>query len=488
MNRKFKIAIASVLSLATILSITACDQESGPAITTNADFLPLEEYIDTIVGDYQSKLAGGPNADIKVEKKIKYLGWWAIDETQASAVLFKKVYGIPDANNGNNIFDFTNVAYADRYTQLAKMVLNGDSPDIFQFEIINFPYTAVKKLFQPIDDCIDFSNSLWDKNREVMEQFKWNGQTYCAITTINLDQVLWYRRSEMETNGLTDPYELFKEGKWDWNAFLDMCAQFSDPEKGKYCIDGWQVPDRFVSTTGVPMIGIVDGKLQQNFYNADVERCMTTVIDTMYKQNYRYPRHELNGWSTNKNAWVKGDTLFWADLSNAIKDTFQGEIDRYEWEAGDVFCVPFPKDPNSDKYYQAMKNDSWMLCGGSENKEGFAAWNLCCMATAFDKEAERISKDQIMTNYVGYNDEILEHLRHLQFDGVFTPVFDFKGGIGQDIVDSNTVDNPIDCLTQKPYLNCLDSEGNPATFSSLRAANEGQVNARIEALNDGTLQ
>ncbi len=494
MKRRFKTASALVLSIAAVISATACNQTPNqPEVTTNPDFAPLEEYISTITDSYKSKLAGGPNADIKVEKKIKWLSHWAIDETQAAAVLFKQVYGIPEMGNNdygqfsNSIFDWKNVNYADRYTQLAKDVTNGDSPDIFQFEITNFPYTACKGLFQPIDDYIDFSNPMWDSNRETMEQFKWDNKSYCAITALNLDQVLFYRRSVVSEAGLTDPYELVKAGNWNWNTFLEMCSQFSDPEAGKYCIDGHYIPDKFVCTTGVPLVEIKDGKLVNNFYNSDIERCMTTVIDTMTKENYRYPRHELNGWSVNESAWAKGDILFLGGLEYDIKDKFQGYFKRFKWEDGDLFCVPVPKDPNTEKYYQTMKNDSYMLCGGAKNTAGFAAWNLCCMATAYDKEAAKVGRLQLQTNYVGFSDEIMDWFDELKYSGMLTPVFDFKDGIGQDIADGNNAKNPVDGILNIPFLDGLDNEGNPATFTTIRAANEGIVNSRIEDINNGKL-
>ena len=386
-------------------------------------------------------------------------------------------------NDANNIFDYIKVDYAARYDQLGKMVVSGQSPDIFQFEIINYPYTAWKNLFQPIDPYIDLSDSAWDPTREVMKMFEWGGENYCAITVVNLDQVLWYKKSVIAENGLNDPYELYKAGNWDWNTFLEMCDKFSDPDNNKFCIDGWQVPDRIVSTTGVPFIGIENGKLKSNLYNADIERAMNTIIDTLYKENYRYPRHELNGWGTNLVNWVTGDTLFFADLSTALKDSFQSYFKRYKWEDDEVFCVPFPKDPQSDKYYQTAKIDSFMLCDGAPNTAGFTAWTECCLATQYDEETNRIGREKLQNDYMGYSDALCDLFDELQFGGVMTPVFDFKGGIGQDIVDSNTVYNPVDCLTQIPYLNCLDVENNPATFTMLRSANEGRIDSRIEEIN-----
>lgn len=490
MNKKIKAVAACAMSAVMALSISACSQDGNPAVTTNLDFEDLVNYIEDNSDDYSSQMSGASKIELNVEKKIKYLGWWPIDETQASVVLFKQLYGIPEQNDGDNIFDYNYVDYELRYDKLTSLVTTDskDAPDIFQFEIINYPYTATKKLFQPIDDYINFDDSLWDANREYIENFKWDGKAYCAITAIGLDQLLWYRKSVIEENNLDDPYQLFKENKWDWNSFLDICSKFSNPTEGKYCIDGWQIPDRFVSTTGVPMIGLENGKLVNNFYNADIERCMTTVIDQMFKQNYRYPRHELNGWSISVASWVDGNTLFYGTLSNAIKDEFQTNFKREGWEDGDVTCVPFPKDPNSEKYYQAMKIDPWMFCNGSDNYAGYVAWNLCSMATATDKNLESIGDEQMMTNYEGYTQEFLDYLRSLQYDGIFTPVFDFKAGIGQDLVDGSTVNNPVDCLTQLPYLTGKDTKGETdATFSQLRDANFSTVQKRIDDLNAGNL-
>ncbi len=485
-KRALRTVVSSALCLSMILSVTACTESNGtadndPEVTTNAQYEPLLDHVKTLT----DKVDGS----IKVEKKIRWLSHWAIDETQPSTELFKTVYGIPEegdtsyGNDANNIFDYIKVDYQARYDQLGKMVVSGQSPDIFQFEIINYPYTAWKNLFQPIDKYIDFSDPAWDPTRDVMKMFEWGGENYCAITVVGLDQLIWYRKSVIAENGLNDPYELYKANNWNWTTFLEMCDKFSDPDNNKFCIDGWQVPDRIVSTTGVPFISIENGKLKSNLYNADIERAMNTVIDTLYKENYRYPRHELNGWSQNVMNWVTGDTLFYATLSNAIKDEFQPYFKRYNWEEDEVFCVPFPKDPQSDKYYHTAKIDSFMLCDGAPNTAGFTAWTQCVLATQYDEETAKIGRDKLKKDYLGYSDAILDMLDELQYGGVLTPVFDFKAGIGQDIVDGSTVQNPVDCLTQIPYLNCLDSDGNPATSTTLRAANEGIIDSRLNEIN-----
>ncbi len=497
MNRKFKIAVSSVLTLSMVLSLTACNEsaQQEEIITTNAEFVPLQEFVKTTVADrYKEAIKGTINENMTVEKKIKYLGWWAIDETQASTELFKEVYGIPEegdesyGNQANNIFKYQSVSYADRYTQLTKLVQAGDSPDIFQFELMNYPFTAWKNLIEPVDEHIDFSTSLWDHTRDVMKQLEWGGKNYCPVTSVNLNYLLWYRRSVVKEAGLEDPYELYKAGKWDWNTFLDMCSKFNDPDNDKYSIDGWNVAASFVCTTGTPILTIENGKLKSNLYDPNLERCVNTVITTMAKQNYRFPRHENESWSLNFQGWVIGDELFFTDLGYAVKDSFQTQITTYEWEDGDVFFVPYPKDPEADKYYQGMKVDPWLLCSGSQNYTGYAAWNLCSAMVASDAEiAERLSEishEQLMTNYEGFTEEMLDFLDELQGpNSPLTPVFDFKSGIGQDVADGNNAKNPVDGLIEVPYNDGLDNEGNPSTFTSWRSANEGIINARIDEIN-----
>ena len=92
MKRKLKIALASVLCLSMVLSVTACNSSEGgsgnqePERTTNAEYEPLLEYV--------SELQDKVDTNLKVEKKIRWLSHWAIDETQPAAELFKYVYGI----------------------------------------------------------------------------------------------------------------------------------------------------------------------------------------------------------------------------------------------------------------------------------------------------------------------------------------------------------------------------------------------------------
>ena len=227
---KFKRAAAAVLASAMVLALTACDEETPaagsnagtsnaaapdananavvttPLVTTTYDTDPaVQEAVE-------GAAASLDNPDLKVDKRIKWMAWWDIDETTAAAELFKKAYGIPstgdDPSREGRIFEYINVAYGERYDKLATAIQTGDSPDLFPFEIRDFPYGVLKGRYQPVDKIIDLSSSKWDGARDVMDQFQLNGRYYCAIYEISFDSLLYYRKSVVEGAGLQDPRTL----------------------------------------------------------------------------------------------------------------------------------------------------------------------------------------------------------------------------------------------------------------------------------------
>ena len=101
---KTKRIISSILAAATVLSVAGCNggaggrQEvsttTGAATTTTAatTTLDTDEALQEAVGN----IAEETKLELTVDKKIKWLAWWDIDETQAAAELFKAQYGVPE--------------------------------------------------------------------------------------------------------------------------------------------------------------------------------------------------------------------------------------------------------------------------------------------------------------------------------------------------------------------------------------------------------
>ena len=485
---KTKRILSSVLAAATILSVAGCNgnaggrQEvettTGAATTTTAATTTLDT--DKALQDAVGNIAEDTKLELNVDKKIKWLAWWDIDETQAAAELFKAQYGIPeegDASYGadfaNEIFVWTNVAYGDRYDKLGQMVASGDSPDIFPFEIGYFPISAYMNMFQPIDGIVDTTTDDWAKFRPVMDDFMWDNKNWCAITDINTNYVLWYRKTIIEEVGLEDPYELYKNGEWTWDKFLEMADTFQQSGDSKYVIDGWNVPDGFLATTGTPLVSIEDGKLVHHLNDPAVEKCMA-FIETLATEDYRYP-WDLNGYSTNQRAWFNGDTLFFLEGTWAFEsDAWIKYRERFEWEPDELFFVPYPRDPDADQYYQAMKQDAYMLCAGAKNVDGFAAWTNCVLIASKDESVVATQREKSKRDF-GWTDEHLDFLQEIKTSMV--PVWDFKNGVSVTCAADGMDDSPTRAVLCRPYTFAGE------TYTQLRAERETMIDAQINEAN-----
>ncbi len=480
--KNYKKFLASTLAVTVVVTTSSCSNDGGrteessqtPAATTvvtttfETDAV-LQEIVDSKAEEYKTE------GIEKIDKKITWLSHYVIDETSAAAELFKAQYGIPEEGNqeygedANDIFEYINVAYNDRFDKLGALIASGDSPDMFSFDMDHFPVAAYTNMFQPIDGIIDTNSELWSKYRDDMDEFMWDGKNWCPITEVTPNYVLWYRRSVMEEVGLEDPLIHYNNGEWNWDKFLEYASIFQQTGDSKYVIDGWNISDFFIATGGVPMVSIENGQLKGNFNDPAVERAMS-FIETLSKEDYRYP-WDLNGWSTNFRAWANGDTLFYADGYWMYgEQTMQKCLEMYEWEASDIFFVPFPKDPNADAHYQLMMQSSNMLVAGADNIDGYAAWNNCVMASMTDPEVTAQSREKLKRDS-GWTDEQLDFKDRLNEELV--GVYDFKYGLSIVCAGDNS---PTRALG-----NCYTFAD--ASYTQLRDENINIINTQIEGAN-----
>jgi len=513
--KKLKSVIAAALAVTMVMTMTACDEEvpnpgpggnstpttSGGAPAQNsgstsgdsssstgtlASARPEFSYSEVIsaVGDLKDQLE---EPDMTVDTRLKWLAWYDIDESSPAAELFKQVYGTPTKGENpeyeGKIFEWMNVSYENRYDRLATLIQGDESPDFFPFEGTDFPYGILMNRYQPVGDLLDFSQPKWSASKDLMEQFKLNGKYYCAFWEITLGQLMWYRKSVIDTAGLEDPQTLFNEGKWDWDTFLDLGRKFQQTgttEEPKYITDGFGAEDNFLLSTGVPMISNEGGKLKSNLHDANLERGIE-FLNTLREEKMVYPRHEVNNWNPNYRAWSSGNTLFFCNGVWDYESNFQKFKTAYKWADDEIKVVPFPKDPKADKHYVQLKQDSFMWVKGSTNRNGVKAWIDCSATAAMDPATTEAAKTQAINDPKrNWTKELLDFLYPLyKLDGSspITAIVEFKTGLGPSVYDSQSGDCPINCLAGYPYLTGAES------FVTLRETNEPAINAAIEEIN-----
>lgn len=404
--------------------------------------------------------------DVKVEGKIKWLAWYNMDETTPAAELFKKNYG--DPNSKSTIFENISVNYADRFNKLTTMIQAGDSPDLYPLDTTDFPYGVMEGRYQAVDDIIDLDSDLWSVSKDAMDQLAIGGKHYCAFNDISFSSILFYQKGVIKAAGLDDPRTLYDNGEWTWDTFLDMARKFQKSGPKKYVIDGYNSFDCFVASTGVPVIGLKDGKLVNNLKNANLKRAADLLL-TLNKEKLRYPMED-NGWSVNLKGWLTGSTLFYGNGGTWEFDTIYSYGQKLGWDKDEIGIVPYPRDPQADKYYHLMTPNAVMWCKGSTNKNGVAAWLSCSAASVRDSQAG-IKKDALKSGWTSKNWDLLASETTFAEDSRITPVIDMKNGIGNEFVEETVL--PV---TKNVYMF-------GESFTKLRKNNLSAINKRLREIN-----
>ena len=487
--KKLKTLLAAFMTAAMVLTMTGCDEEEPLASKTSADAGANNvEMDDEAVNEAAKALVDKASyPDLKVEKRIKWMAWWPMDETSGAAVLFKELYGIPetgdDPDSEGRIFEYHAVAYGNHQEILSTLIGSDEQPDLFPFEIKDFPYGILARRYQPIEDIVDFSEDKWANYRELNDQFMINGKHYTAACGYTLQDLMWYKKSNIEAIGADDPQELFLQGKWDWDAFLDISRKWQQSGDSRYSTDGYAVDKSFVITTGVPLVGTDGTNIVSNLYSPDIERAVNGIIATLAKEDLRYPRQEY-GDSTDPAKWSDDETLFFCEGTWRYEETLQKFKQKYKWADDEIKVVPYPKDPKADKYYVQMKIDPEMWVKGSTNAAGVQAWLDCKVTAAADKALHDASNAKMIKNPLqNYTQEIvdfLDTLYGLNGDCPVTPIVDFCTGLGTNVsTDENGKDTslaPVWALTVGTYL-----EGE--SYTQNREANKDFINIRIDEIN-----
>jgi multiple sugar transport system substrate-binding protein len=415
--------------------------------------------------------------DITVDRKVRLLSWYDVDESSPTAELFREKYGVPQAEVNDRILDITRVSYVDRYTRLNSMIASGDSPDMFQFEERNFPWGVLANSYEPVCDLIDFSDPIWDHTRDIMELFRWQGKDYCAITELAPSSaLLYYRKSVVAEAGLEDPYDLWLRNSWNWGTFLDMMKKFSDPVNNKYGIIGFYIDEAAILSTGTGIITIENGLLKDNMNDVRIERAMDLLLN-LAQNNYRYPYHEISEYAILPAPFRNQEVLFWNDGPWRYQEEIKTMRDADKWPEDELRIVPFPADPTAlanGTFYHRGKQDSLMLVAGSKNKEGFKAWTLCAAVAAQDERMEALNREKIMEDY-GWTEMQLGVLDRIEETS--TLIWDFKNGIGNDVADATSA-SPVENLSKPVIVDGL-------TYTQQRGRNSNIIRVRVEDINAG---
>lgn len=418
--RKFKRISAALLALGMAFSMASCDGDDKSSYNS-MDKEKVEKVKEI------AKAEGSPLTGELENKEIVWMSNWDINpdgtgkEDPLELVLFREIYG--------GKITYRSIAWDDRYTKLAQAIVGGEGVDFFPAgDMDAFPKGAVRQMFIPVDDYVDFNSELWSDVKELNDLFMWNGKHYTfANNTTGDNCVIIYNRDTIEEYNLDDPAELYAQGKWDWNAFKRLLSEYCDAENSLYGIDGFWSESALSKTTGVPYIGLENGRLVNNLKNKALER----VQSFMYELNtsgYVLDKSQFS-WKEQPAFIGEGKELFYPCGLWAIYK------EKAQWGktfGENAFFVPMPKDPEADAYYVPAGLDGYMLCRGSKNPEGVAAFASCKRFAIMNEALNDIGEGQLRDNY-GWSEEMIEMSNECNRLAAENPVYDFYKGVTKDI-------------------------------------------------------
>lgn len=441
MMMRYKKFAAGTAALLMAFSMSACG--SSDSSGTDASATP---DTTTVMGkdleNSQQEIIDSIAADSKADDRqltnttIKWFSFWDINPTSSEdkdigvdLALFKSKY--------NGTIEYIATTWENKFDDLAAKILANESPDFCGADDMDmFPKGALKEMIEPIDDYIDFSSDLWKDIKDASDQFMYHGKHYVGISRVDPAYIWIYNKTVLEELGIEQPAEMFENGTWNWETMGQMCKDFADPENDKYALDAWYYENALTESTGVPLVGMVDGNIVNNIEDPKIAKVQEFMYE-LQKNNVVYPKHE-HEWNVRggKDKWgtglASGLTLFYPIGFWAIEDAPSATAPFGDISKGEVMFAPVPCDKDSDAQYIPSRIHGFCIVKNAQNPEGVAAWLDCTRYAEADPKAKEITYDQLRNDY-GWTDEMIEMRDKIYTMAAEHPVFEFAAGVSNEL-------------------------------------------------------
>lgn len=419
---KFLRRPAALLAAVMILSAASAScsgKGSGRSTDTSSDIAET-----TSAGESElSSEAAVSSPKLPEDMTITWLADYDLnsaDSRTAALALFEDVYG--------GEIKYVYAAPGEKLAVLESTILSGGEADMFPFEPELFPDGVLRQQFEPLDpyfDIMGFDEGLWDDMQNVIDALEYDGQHYVVPYAVSDPFVLTYNRNVIKEAGLDDPYELYKAGKWDWNAFTDMLESFREYSGGTgYGINGW-FGQAALQSTGHAAVKYENGRLANNISDPEIESAELLMQDIASKGLY-------------SSTWLDHFPTDGSSLFYAMGDWALGISNARNPEA-DLMVVPFPKSPKADEHYIPCAYNARMLVKNSKKGGAVAAYLKCERLAAAENKYKEAEKEKTLTVVTTSSGTVRSFVTEEQYDAIqdfkaqaaAAAFFDFGYGMGE---------------------------------------------------------
>lgn len=260
--------------------------------------------------------------------------------------------------------------------KLTTLIVSDDSPDLV--DVAGFyPAFVIEDLLQPTDGLVDYENVEVMKNlKPFYDNFIYDNKHWVVTSDVYMISALYYNRQMFEENEMPTPRELYLQGKWDWDAFLEAAKQLTvdedmdgKPERYGVLMANWQ-STRFVLSTGEYFLKKNEkGELESNLSSTGLNRAYSFLYDLVYKHKVANPNRDIGythaAFDVGKAAMIM--TAGWMGTNHRYFKNLK-EQDILEW-------VPYPRDPEKDTLYTAGSAINRFVPKGAKHLDAIKAFN-----------------------------------------------------------------------------------------------------------------
>lgn len=334
-------------------------------------------------------------------------------------------------------YDYDICSWADRDAKWVAAYVGGDAYDIIIRS--NFPTTAVKGLLEPLDLHLPTNDT-----RYFDTPYTWKDHVYgISVLSLNYDfkdvselHGVWYNADLFEDNGVTTPLELWENGEWTFDKFLETAEALTlDTDRdGLNDIWGWAswVKHMFTIGNGAKTLELTRDNIKLLWNTPAYINGLEYLVNAL-------PYYQSNG---GEKSFIEGKNAMWIErIQHAPKFSHDSPNCQINFEA---VWVPFPKGPDGEGYLGLVTDGAEIQCigKGSKNIEGAKVW-ICADLIKYE-----YVNDEDAPNMVGVSQEMLD--RALTCSD--KTVFDFYSKIGSLEKDMTRFWNDVPVLGPKAAI------------------------------------
>ncbi len=317
--------------------------------------------------------------------KIRIVYWYnekqyAYDTAKQSTVYDPILEAIPyfEEMYGGEV-EIIYSAWGDMLTTVTSLQQAQNAPDLFEVYDETLYGVVLSGVAQPIDQYItDADMGYYDIRKDT---FQWEGNTY-AIPLKPYAFYIMFNRDLFEMEGLEAPDELYRQGKWNWDTFRDVCKKLTktvDGEVTQLAYGSWEDTIlSFMYANGGSLLNVdtATGTVAPNL----------EALETVNTLNYLV---EL------KDTFVFGNDMWgWFDNGNLAMIRGKEYPVDLPFEVG---MVPFPTGDDYEGKNLVVYPQGMAVPTGAKNPQGAVAFmrivNELQQAVGNQKEAARIGQE-----------------------------------------------------------------------------------------------